>query len=106
MTYSIVTESTGVTCITIRGALDAGTLPTVRPEIENLLSGHPRRILVDFSELRLIDTSGVAMLIRMYKRCRQAGGALALSGLHGQPRAILKLLRLDRMMASSELELQ
>jgi anti-sigma B factor antagonist len=106
MTYSIVTVPAGVTYLSIRGSFDDAALSLARPELESLLSGGPRRILLDVSGLRYIDTSGVGMLIRMYKRCRASGGTFMVSGLLGQPLAILKLLRLDRLVAGSETDLQ
>jgi anti-sigma B factor antagonist len=56
---------------------------------------------VDLSELRLIDSSGVGVLVSLYKRVRANGGDVRFEGATAQPLVIFKLLRLDRVFALS-----
>jgi anti-sigma B factor antagonist len=53
--------------------------------------------MVDLSMLDLIDSSGVAALVKLYKGVRGAGGEVAISGARDQPLAIFKLLRMDKV---------
>ena len=46
----------------------------------------------------LIDSSGVAALVSLFKKLRSRGGEMSLRGARDQPLAILKLLRLDRVL--------
>jgi anti-sigma B factor antagonist len=52
---------------------------------------------VDASDLDLIDSSGVAVLVSLFKRTRAHGGELVLRGARNQPLAVFKLLRMDRV---------
>jgi anti-sigma B factor antagonist len=87
------------TVLEIRGVLDAVSAQQVRPTVEALVSEGRRSIQVDLSALRLIDSTGVGLIVGLYKRCRTFGGTVQVSGLKDQPLAIFRLLRLDRIFA-------
>jgi anti-sigma B factor antagonist len=86
------------TVLRIEGVLDALTAPEIRPTIEELIGEQRRSIVVDASSLRLIDSSGVGVIVGLFKRCKAYGGGVRVSGLRDQPLAIFKLLRLDRVL--------
>lgn len=94
------TDSSDETVLRIEGVLDALTAPEVRPIIDALVAEQRRSIVVDVSSLRLIDSSGVGVIVSLAKRCRPFGGVVRVSGLKDQPLAIFKLLRLDRVFGS------
>jgi anti-sigma B factor antagonist len=83
----------------IEGELDAVTAPEIRPAIEKLVGDRRTRVTVDLSALRLIDSSGVGVLVSLYKRVRALGGDVRIIGVTDQPRAIFRLLRLDAVFA-------
>jgi anti-sigma B factor antagonist len=85
----------------IEGELDALTAPELRPALEKLVGDHPKRVIVDLSALRLIDSSGVGVLVSLYKRVRALGGDVRIIGVTDQPRAIFRLLRLDAVFAAA-----
>lgn len=87
------------TVLRIEGVLDALTAPEIRPTIETLVGEQRKAIVVDVSSLRLIDSSGVGVIVGLFKRCKAFGGGVRVSGLKDQPLAIFKLLRLDRVLA-------
>jgi len=88
----------GVAFLAIDGQLDAMTANDLRAEIDRIVQSAPRRVEVDLSKLRLIDSSGVGALVSLYKRVHAQGGRLEIKGLRDQPLAIFKLLRLDRVL--------
>jgi anti-sigma B factor antagonist len=88
------------TKLRIEGALDAVSSPELRTMIDTLVADRRANIEVDLSALRLIDSSGVGVLVSLYKRVRTQGGQVAVSGLRDQPLAIFRLLRLDRVLVS------
>lgn len=98
MTFSR-TDNGDETVLRIEGALDAVTAPEIRPTLEALVAERRRRVVVDLSALRLIDSSGVGAIVSLYKRVRAHGGAVSVVGLRDQPLAIFKLLRLDRVFS-------
>jgi anti-sigma B factor antagonist len=85
------------TLLRIEGVLDALTVPNIRRTVEALVAEQRRRITVDLSGLRLIDSSGVGVIVSLHKRARAYGGVVQLAGLRDQPLAIFKLLKLERI---------
>src|SRR5258708_38487275 len=91
------TDSAEETVLKIDGTLDAVTAPEPRPTLDALVAEGKKDITVELSNLRLIDSSGVGVLVSLFKRVRSNGGEVRLVGLRDQPLAIFKLLRLDRV---------
>ena len=87
-----------VVTLRIEGELDAVTVLDIRAEMEALILEAPQRVSVDLSVLRLIDSSGIGAIVSLFKRVRTTGGAVTVRGVRGQPLAIFRLLRLDRVL--------
>lgn len=85
------------TTIRISGKLDVLTAPEMAPIIDELVAEQRRTVTVDLSGLDLIDSSGVAAIVGLYKRVRAAGGDVKVTGARDQPLAIFKLLRMDKV---------
>jgi anti-sigma B factor antagonist len=94
MNYSRLDEGE-TTILRVRGELDALSAADLRPALDELVNAARRDIVVDLSELRLIDSSGVGALVSLFKRVRAQGGSVRFSGVTAQPLVIFKLLRLD-----------
>ena len=92
-----VTKTGQETRLLIRGSLDINTAPALAEEIDKILAGRPTRVGVDLAALDLIDSSGVAALVKLYKGVRAGGGSIQISGARDQPLAIFKLLRMDKV---------
>jgi anti-sigma B factor antagonist len=85
------------TKVSIRRSLDINSAPALAEEIDKIVATRPARVICDLSELDLIDSSGVAALVKLYKGVRAAGGGFKISGARDQPLAIFKLLRMDKV---------
>ncbi|HEX7703874.1 MAG TPA: STAS domain-containing protein [Kofleriaceae bacterium] len=85
------------TSLSVRGSLDINSAPQLAEEIDKIVASKPKKVSVDLSGLDLIDSSGVAALVKLYKGIRGHGGAVAMIGARDQPLAIFKLLRMDKV---------
>jgi len=85
------------TTLMVRGSLDINSAPALAEEIDKIVAARPTKVVVDLAMLDLIDSSGVAALVKLYKGVRNAGGAMTISGARDQPLAIFKLLRMDKV---------
>lgn len=92
-----IQRTTNQTTLTVRGSLDINNAPALAEEIDRIIAARPGKVDVDLTSLDLIDSSGVAALVKLYKGIRAAGGAVAISGARDQPLAIFKLLRMDKV---------
>jgi len=95
-TYSR-TDSGEETILRIEGTLDAATAPDLRTVVDQIVDEGRMNITLELSSLRLIDSSGVGVIVMLFKRVRANGGQVRIQGLRDQPRAIFRLLRLDRV---------
>ena len=91
-------ERDGVIVLTLAGSLDAATAAGLKREVVLLTDGGKNRVAVDLGKLTLIDSTGVGVLISLFKRARAARGAVHFAALGGQPKEIFRLLRLDRSL--------
>ena len=85
------------TKVAIRGSLDINSAPALAEEIDKIITAKTTKVLVDLSGLDLIDSSGVAALVKLYKGVRAGGGAVTIANARDQPLAIFKLLRMDKV---------
>ena len=86
-----------LTRIAVRRMLDINTAPLLSEQIDVVLSSRPSKVVVDLAALDIIDSSGVAVLVKLYKGVRNVGGKLEVTGARDQPLAIFKLLRMDKV---------
>jgi anti-sigma B factor antagonist len=94
------TDLEGESRLHIVGALDTLTVRDIRPIIDAVVADRPKRVTVEFDELTLIDSSGVGAIVSLFKRVKAEGGKVVVVGAHDQPLAVLKLLRLDRVLGA------
>jgi anti-sigma B factor antagonist len=83
--------------LTLRGSLDINSAAQLGEEIDRIVAQKPERVRCDLSALELIDSSGVAALVKLYKGVRSGGGSVTITGARDQPLAIFKLLRMDKV---------
>jgi anti-sigma B factor antagonist len=92
-----VTIDSAETQLVIRGSLDINTAPALGEEVDRIIAVRPTRVSVDLAALELIDSSGVAALVKLYKGVRGGGGTVTMVGARDQPMQIFKLLRMDKV---------
>jgi anti-sigma B factor antagonist len=86
--------------LSIGGELDALSVQSLRSVFEQIADDRPPKVLVDLSNLRLIDSSGVGAIVSLFKKVKAYDGNLAVVNVHDQPLAILRLLRLERVLGT------
>jgi anti-sigma B factor antagonist len=92
-----IQRSESETSLAVRGSLDINTAPQLAEEIDKIVASRAKKVVVDLTGLDLIDSSGVAALVKLYKGIRGMGGQVTMNGARDQPLAIFKLLRMDKV---------
>jgi len=92
-----VQRTNNETRLTLRGSLDINSAPVLSEEIDRIIAAKPPKVVVDLAPLDLIDSSGVAALVKLYKGIRNASAEITMVGARDQPLAIFKLLRMDKV---------
>ena len=62
----------------------------------------PRSLTVEMSGVTFMDSSGIAVLLRAYRRLRELGGAVRVSGVPTQAAKVLRAAGLQKMMTIEE----
>lgn len=90
-------SSQGVETLLITGEIDMHASPTLRKELQACAASKVPTLLVDFSGVDYIDSSGLATLIEYVRSASAYGGKLALFGLQPKVRTIFELVRLNEL---------
>jgi anti-sigma B factor antagonist len=85
------------TVLKISGELDSITALEVRATFDEVIDGKPKKVVLDLSALRVIDSSGVGAIVSLFKRLRANGGEFEVTGVQGQPLSIFKVLNLVKV---------
>ena len=93
----IRTDNGTETRLHIDGALDAVTVPDIRPIFDRVVADGRRRVSIDIEKVKMIDSSGIGAIVSLFKRIKAEGGEVLVVGARDQPLAVLKLLKLDRV---------
>jgi anti-sigma B factor antagonist len=77
--FSVITDiAGGVVVIRLHGELDLATAPELSRALDDLPEDGPGEIIVDFSQLAFIDSSGIAALIAAQKALVARGRHLSI----------------------------
>lgn len=77
--------------------LDAHNSGDLRDRILKLLENGDQNLVVDLSEVRFIDSSGLGALLSGYKNATLRSGTFVLSGLQPRVQSMFELTRLHRV---------
>ena len=86
----------------LQGEIDLATAPAAALEIEDLLDADPQvDLVVDCSELRFIDSSGIALLVGLDQRLSAQGRRLVVTQVPKVARRAFEICGLDSLLVSS-----
>lgn len=93
------TYLSGRLTVYLSGELDHHAARETMQKITELLDEYlPRRCVLDLSDLRFMDSSGVALIVRLSRRMRELGGALYVENPVGQARRVLSCAGVDKLV--------
>jgi anti-sigma B factor antagonist len=81
----------------LSGEVDLHASPALRAELLACIAAKTPLLLLDFSAVDYIDSSGLATLIEYLKESASFDGKFALVGLQKKVLAVLELVRLDQL---------
>jgi len=85
--------------VKIDGELDLSVASNFRSELDrNLDIKQARHLILDFSNVDFIDSSGLGVILGRYKRLAEVGGSVQICGVNDQIGKILELSGLSRIM--------
>ena len=85
-----------VAVIEISGRFDAQSAPSIAEWLEDIAATTNGRVVVNLVDATFLDSSALAALVKVVKRCRMRGGDVRLCGVQPSVRLVFELTRLDR----------
>jgi anti-sigma B factor antagonist len=85
--------------VALEGEIDLHRSPEVKETLEPLIAKRVPRILLDFSKVTYIDSSGLAAMIETLQRIQSYGGKFAMFGLRDSVRSVFHIARLDQIFS-------
>ena len=85
-----------IAMIVVRGSLDITNLDDLKSEVIAIVESSVKKVVVDLRALRQIDSTGVGVLMSLFKRVGKTGGQVRFAGVTGQPQAVFNVLGFDK----------
>jgi len=84
---------------TITGEVDHHGAKAIMGELDRQISAvMPRRLTLDCSGVTFMDSSGIAIMLRAWRRMGELGGRLEITGLAEQPTRVLRTAGVDKLI--------
>ena len=88
----------GVT-IWLSGELDHHAARSLREQIDGAVDRTgAKRLRLDFEGVTFMDSSGIAVLLRLWQRMEELAGTIQVTGLPDQPARVLRAAGLQRLI--------
>ena len=94
-------DTGGIATLKLSGEIDLHASPALRAELQKCVRSKTPALLLDFSAVEYIDSSGLATLIEYVRESAGFNGRLALCGLQKKVRTIFDLVRLNELFVIS-----
>ncbi|MFW6215122.1 MAG: STAS domain-containing protein [Alkalispirochaetaceae bacterium] len=92
----------GVTVLSVSGQLDLFSAKDLRQATEELRETGVNRLVIDFSSVTYIDSSGVGALLNIYSLARTGELKIRFANIHGPVAHVIELTKLKDYFPISE----
>jgi len=96
------TQEKGAEILKLTGEIDLHASPALRTELQNFAREKTAILLIDFSGVEYIDSSGLATFIEYVRDASANKGKIALFGLKKKVRTIFDLVRLNELFTITD----
>ena len=88
----------------ITGDIDAVRVPSAQQPLLELLDKHPKKIVINFQNVKYLDSAGLASFVKLLSRARKQGVELHLVALNDMLRGLFEITKLDTVFNISATE--
>jgi stage II sporulation protein AA (anti-sigma F factor antagonist) len=82
----------------LNGEIDHHTALPIRLDIDERIEAcRPQTVILDFSNVTFMDSSGIGLVMGRYKILNELGGTLEVTGLSDNSYKVMRLAGLDRI---------
>lgn len=94
-----ITERDGVKVVHLHGPIDVGRAMELRDLLGAQIDGPSARVLLDLSDVSLIDSSGIGILVTAHRRADGQGARFALAGAAGTVARVFEMTRTNKLLS-------
>ena len=99
MNLEIINNSNEDLVVKLHGEMDAQGCSDLRPELERIASSETNgNVVLDMGQVSFLDSSGVGVIVFLYKRLKGRNRKLEICEAQGQPQELMELLRIDKVI--------
>lgn len=91
----IIRPRDGIVLLPIATDLDSEHVVSLQPSLELLVDDHSENIILDFSHVKFIDSTGIGAIVFLFKRLTSQRRSLSLLKVSGQPHKLMTMLRVE-----------
>ena len=103
MTGITIYQNHHTAILLLKERVDALTAGEFRQCCDALLASGVTHFVVDLTQTPVIDSAGIAVLVHLFKRCRQVGGSMKVTQtMSPAAQRILHLTRFDKIFETME----
>jgi anti-sigma B factor antagonist len=88
----------GHALVTATGEIDAATADSLATAVSAALSGGQKHVLVDFTDVTFIDSTGLGVLVKSHRAAEVADATFAVVHPTPQTRKLIRVLGLDQLL--------
>jgi len=97
MDHTVDTKG-GITVVRLQGVIDVNEAAALRTLLERDVDSAARGVLVDLSGVRLIDSSGIGVLVSVHRRAAETGMAFGLAACNDSVGRVFELTRTNKLL--------
>ncbi|PIU41914.1 MAG: anti-sigma factor antagonist [Candidatus Omnitrophica bacterium CG07_land_8_20_14_0_80_42_15] len=90
-------DKNGIIICYLEGELNLNTAPQLKKAFEKLISEKQKKIVINFTDLSYIDSSGLATLVEIFKKLRAYGGVMKLVNLSTKIKSLFEITKLEKL---------
>ncbi len=87
----------GMMRIILPQTFDVEEASKFRNEIYQMFDKQEKRFVIDFMDCQFIDSTGLGVMVSVYKRCMELQGSIKLCSINSQVFRVFQLTRLDKV---------
>jgi anti-sigma B factor antagonist len=85
-----------------REKLDVLNMKRLKEKMLEIIADGNTNIIINLKQITFIDSSGLSVLISLFKHIKTLNGSMVLCGLNTQPTELLEITQLDKIFTISE----
>lgn len=84
--------------LALQHEFDAHAAKQIENELTQLSQTEQAELVIDMTQVQFIDSCGIGAIVFLYKRLKSRGKGLRLLNVNGQPRQLMQMLRIDKVI--------